>query len=122
MSGGLMLQGPCPPLILASASPTRRALLDAAGLTFEARATYVDEASLKARMRRVGGSAADAAMALAHAKAAALTVPGDAVVIGADQILVCGDAWFDKPADMAAARAQLLALRSAPHTLVTAVV
>ena len=32
-------------------------------------------------------------------------------MIGADQILVCGDVWFDKPADVAAARQQLRALR-----------
>jgi septum formation protein len=117
-----MFQPPSPRLILASASRTRRALLDAAGLVFEARAADVDEASLKAQVRSAGGSAAEAALALAHAKAAALNPPADAIVIGADQILVRGDAWFDKPADMQAARAQLLALRGAPHILVTAVV
>ena len=35
----------------------------------------------------------------------------EALVIGADQILVCDGAWFDKPADVAAAREQLRALR-----------
>ena len=44
--------------------------------------------------------------ALAEAKARAVAdrnIP-QALVIGADQILVCADEWFDKPADLAAAR------------------
>jgi septum formation protein len=46
----------------------------------------------------------------------------DAVVIGADQILVCDGAWFDKPEDREAACRQLLALRGKMHMLATAVV
>ncbi len=45
----------------------------------------------------------------------------DAVVIGADQILVCEQAWFEKPGDLASARDQLLALRGRTHVLATAV-
>ncbi len=45
----------------------------------------------------------------------------DALVIGADQLLVCEGAWFDKPRDQADAAAQLRALRGRTHTLVTAV-
>jgi septum formation protein len=37
-------------------------------------------------------------------------------------MLVCGDVWFDKPPDLDHARAQLMALRSRTHELVTAVV
>ena len=29
---------------------------------------------------------------------------GRALVIGADQLLVCGEIWFDKPADLGQAR------------------
>ena len=43
-------------------------------------------------------------------------------MIGADQLLVCEGRWFDKPPDMVAARAQLLALRGRPHELMTAMV
>lgn len=43
-----------------------------------------------------------------------------AVVIGADQLLVCDGARFDKPADRDAARAQLRALRGRTHRLITA--
>ncbi len=66
-------------------------------------------------------------MVLAEAKArrvaARRRAPGDdALVIGADQILVCDGAWFGKPADAAAARAQILALRGKTHELATALV
>ena len=44
------------------------------------------------------------------------------MVIGADQLLVCNGAWFDKPSDRDAARAQLCALRGRTHTLITALV
>jgi len=42
-------------------------------------------------------------------------------VIGADQLLVYEDRWFDKPTDTAEARGHLQALRGRTHTLVTAV-
>ena len=62
------------------------------------------------------------AEALARAKAEAVSrrIP-DAVVIGADQVLALDDELFDKPADVAAARAQLLRLRGTTHRLLTAV-
>jgi septum formation protein len=44
-----------------------------------------------------------------------------AVVIGGNQLLVCGEVWFDKPADLGQARTQLQALRGRTHELVTAV-
>jgi septum formation protein len=72
-----------------------------------------------ARLRQA--AAGEAALALARAKAAVPDCPG-AIVIGCDQILVCGQTWYDKPADMAAARAQLMALRGQTHTLETACV
>jgi septum formation protein len=45
---------------------------------------------------------------------------GRALVIGADQLLVCGEIWFDKPADLGQARTQLR-VRGRTHELVTAV-
>jgi septum formation protein len=45
----------------------------------------------------------------------------DAVVIGADQVLALDEELFDKPTDLAAARAQLLRLRGRTHRLLTAV-
>lgn len=117
------LQRPEPRLVLASASAARRAVLEAAGLAFEVRTAAVDEAAIKESARAEGLPPGDAAMLLADAKAARVgRRDPEALVVGADQLLVCEDRWFDKPPDMAAARAQLLALRDRPHELVTAVV
>jgi len=81
----------------------------------------VDEAALKLAALARHDSAGAAALSLARAKAAVPDRPG-AVVIGCDQILVCGRTWYDKPADRQAARAQLQALRGRTHRLETAVV
>ncbi len=116
-----MIQAPFPPLVLASQSATRAALLAAAGLRFEARPARVDEAAIKQACRAEGLGAADAALTLAGLKAERIRDP-DAMVIGADQLLVCGETWFDKPAGIDGARAHLRALRGQMHRLVTAVV
>jgi septum formation protein len=110
-------------LILASTSAARRALLQAAGLAFEITPARVDESEIKRSVRAQGASPEQAAILLSELKAARVARQHpDAVVIGADQILVCNDDWFDKPETLAAARAQLEALRARTHTLVTAVV
>ena len=118
-----MLQRPAPRLILASASTSRRALLAAAGLSFAVQPAPIDEAAAKRSARASGATAAEAALLLADLKArhVAQAAP-DAMVIGADQILVCDGAWFDKPPDIAAAREQLRTLRGRSHQLATAVV
>jgi septum formation protein len=118
-----MLQADAPPLILASASAARRAVLAGAGLHFAVRPAAIDEAAIKHAAQSEGLDATTAALRLADAKAAwvARQEP-QALVIGADQILVCDGMWYDKPEDPAAARRQLLALRNRTHELVTAVV
>ena len=116
------LQKPEPPLVLASASAARRALLEAAGLRFEAIAAAVDEAAIKESAKAEGIPAADAALMLAEAKARRIAQRRpEALVIGCDQILVLGDRWFDKPEGPEGARAHLRALRGHSHLLVTAV-
>ena len=90
----------------------------AAGLVFEQRPARIDEAAIKDSMRDAGP--AECALALAGLKAARIREAGR-LIIGADQLLVCEGEWFDKPADRAAARAQLLRLRGRTHTLVTAI-
>lgn len=103
-----MLQRSEPRLILASASLSRRTLLAAAGLQFEVVPAPVDEAEIKRTARAAGMSAADTALALADRKASHVAGRNqEALVIGADQILVCEGAWFDKPSDREAARGQL---------------
>ena len=109
------------PVILASASTARAALLRASGIAFAIAPAAIDEASLKLKAREAGASALDCAAALAGAKACFISdrVP-EALVIGGDQILTAGSQWFDKPDDLAEARAQLEALRGRRHTLATA--
>ena len=116
-----LIQAASPVLVLASGSATRAALLASAGLVFEAVVSGVDEGAVKAEAKAKGATAAEAALALAELKARAIVRPG-AVVVGCDQILLCDGAWFDKPADLPAARLQLQALRARTHTLETATV
>jgi len=110
-------------LILASQSLARRALLEGAGLDFEAVPASVDEVTIKESAKAEGLSAADAATMLADSKAARIARRHpDAVIIGADQLLVCEGEWFDKPEDIEAARGHLHRLRNRAHELVTATV
>lgn len=116
------LQAATPRLVLASASTARRAVLDAAGLRFEAVAAAVDEDAIKDAAKAEAIPPADAALMLADAKAGRIARrDAEALVIGCDQLLVCEGRWFDKPAHMAAARDHLLALRGRSHQLVTAI-
>lgn len=118
-----MLQAPTPPLILASASEARRGLLAAAGLRFEVRPALLDESAVKAAAKAEGALAHDVAIRLAALKAERVAArEPDALVIGADQILVGDEKWFDKPATIEVARAHLLALRGKSHILATAIV
>ncbi len=116
-----MQSGQPAPIILASESAARAAVLRAAGIAFEARPARIDEAAVKAAGRAEGAAADDVAVVLASLKAARVRAPGQ-VVVGADQMLVCDGAWFDKPETIEAARRQLLLLRGRTHELVTAVV
>jgi septum formation protein len=109
-------------LVLASASTARAGLLAAAGIDFRIEPAELDEGFLKQACRAQGRGAAECALALAEAKARQVAGRcGRAVVIGADQLLVCGEVWFDKPADLGQARTQLQALRGRTHELVAAV-
>lgn len=112
-----------PELVLASASTTRARLLAAAGLKPTIEPADIDEVPIKAACKADGNDAGACAVKLAEAKAqrVASRMPG-ALVLGADQILVCDGQWFDKPLDRAAARAQLVALRGKRHVLATAAV
>ena len=109
-------------VVLASQAAVRAAMLRAAGLTFTVQPARVDEGAVKDAMRAEDPEGRQTARALAALKARRVSagVPG-AFVIGADQLLVCGDEWFDKPVDVADARGQLQRLRGQRHTLVTAV-
>lgn len=107
-------------VVLASASPARRQLLEAAGLAFDVLASSVDENAVRAAL--VDVDPVDVAEVLARAKTEDVARRVDApVVIGADQVLALGEEILTKPSDMAAARAQLLALKGQRHQLHSAV-
>jgi septum formation protein len=80
-------------LILASSSPIRKAMLDAAGVEYEAARPDVDEAALKLGL----SDGAEIASRLAEAKAVSVP-PGD-WVIGSDSVVSAGGRLFDKPVD-----------------------
>lgn len=110
-------------LVLASASRTRRSLLQNAGLEVVTDAAEIDEGAVKDEMRRHGAAVEAVALELATRKAQAVaTRHPDALVIGADQMLDAGGSWFDKPTDRAAAARQLAALAGRTHRLVSATV
>lgn len=111
------------PIILASASAVRSALLRAAGVPIAVEAAAIDEIEAKASLRAAQATAAAIAEALAELKAQRVSrrhLRG--LVIGADQVLECDGVILDKPADLAEARRQLLALRGRRHQLLSAVV
>jgi len=110
-------------LVLASKSFGRRAMLENAGVPFEADAAQVDEAAVKDSLKAQHASAEQAAEALAELKAfrVAPRHPG-ALVLGCDSILDLDGTWFDKPPDLAAAREHLCQLRGKRHRLVSAAV
>lgn len=109
-------------LILASTSPARNALLAGAGVRFAARPATIDERAIQADELGKGADARGIARALAEAKALAVArADPDAMVIGADQVLALGSELLHKPADLAAAAAQLGKLRGGAHILIAAV-
>ena len=81
-------------LILASSSPIRKAMLDAAGVECEAAKPDVDEAELKPGLN----DAREIASRLAEAKAVSVSRRAD-WVIGSDSVVSVEGRPFDKPAD-----------------------
>ncbi len=107
------------PLVLASRSQVRRAVLEAAGIPVDPIAPDLDERAVEARAGPLG--ATDVALLLARAKARAVTPPAPGrFVLGADQTLALGHARFTKPVDVKAAREQLRALSGRTHELCSA--
>lgn len=110
-----------PALWLASASTARAELLRGAGIPVEIEPARIDEGEVKASMRAENATAEMVAETLAEMKAARVARRhANALVIGADQMLVCEDRWYDKPATIDDARRHLQALRGKQHALVSA--
>jgi len=108
------------PLVLASKSAARRALLDAAGIPVEIRPADIDERAVEARAGLGDAEAAAVLLAREKARAVASQHP-DRMVLGADQTLALGERRFSKAADRAGAREQIAALRGKTHMLHSAV-
>jgi septum formation protein len=111
------------PLILASASPSRRQLLSNSGLRFAVEPSGVDEEEVTLSLKGERASAQDIATTLAEMKAVRVSSRHpQALVIGADSTLACEGQLFDKPATLADARRQILALAGRTHELCSSVV
>ncbi len=109
------------PLLLASRSESRRALLSAAGLDVEFVAPEVDERALEDRHLARGGSLENVACELAQAKAHAVSAGRpDAYCIGADQTLTFEGRILHKAGDFVEAAQTLAALSGKTHRLTSA--
>jgi septum formation protein len=108
------------PLVLASRSAVRRTLLEAAGVPVEIFPADIDERGVEAGAP-LQAPVAIAAL-LAREKAALIAERNRGrLVLGADQTLSLDGRRFAKPADRAAARAQLRALSGRTHELYSAI-
>jgi septum formation protein len=110
------------PVVLASQSTARRAVLTGAGVIYDAVVSGVDEDALKAGMIAAGASPAAVADALAERKALAVSATRAGLVIGADQTLEFEGGLYDKVATLEEARERLQRLRGRSHRLHSAVV
>jgi len=108
------------PLVLASRSSSRRAMLESAGIPIEVCIPDLDERAVEAAAGIRRPVEVAALLAREKAKAAARLMPRR-IVVGADQTLALEDRRFDKPRDRAGAREQLMALAGKTHYLHSAV-
>ena len=104
------------PLVLASKSTARLALLAGAGIAVEVLPADIDERGVEASAAAQEAGAAAAVLAREKARAVAAQRPGR-LVLGADQTLALGARRFSKPAGRAEAAEQLRALRGRTHAL-----
>jgi septum formation protein len=101
-------------LLLCSASPRRRELLERLGVRFSVAPAHIDE-------RRTGGEAALAyALRMAREKAEACAQPG-MVALAADTIVAVGDEVLGKPRDRSDAERMLRKLSGVEHRVITGV-
>jgi septum formation protein len=113
----MILPAGAPPILLASASPRRRALLEQLGIAHEVLPVDLDESC------RAGEAPAALVQRLARAKAVEglRRDGGRRPVLGADTIVVADGEVFGKPRDCADASHMLLALGGREHQVLTAV-
>lgn len=110
------LSHPIRPLILASASPRRQQLLALLGVPFRVKPADIDETPPD------GHTPEEVALSLARQKAmAVIGEVQDALVLGADTIVVCDGAILGKPGDAEDALRMLRCLNGREHLVVTGV-
>jgi septum formation protein len=104
-----------PPLVLASGSPQRRAILTRLGVSFTVRVPGVEELTQ--------GEPGYVALENARRKArAALRADRAETIIACDTIVALGGAIYGKPADEREARSTLAALAGKTHAVVSGLV
>lgn len=106
------------PLVLASKSASRRALLSAAHIPFDFLDSGIDERAVEMPLLAAGASPATVAVELAREKARAVAATHhDRLVLGADQALAFDGKLYTKPATLAEARQQLIGFSGQTHAL-----
>jgi septum formation protein len=106
------------PIVLASASPRRRQLLEWAEIAFEAKAIPTDESY------HAGLAIDEVPVHIARNKALAVreVLDADRIILAADTIVVLGQEIINKPRDKADAIAILSRLSGRQHRVVTGVI
>ena len=100
-----------PEVVLASASPQRRRILEDLGLSFRVQAANVDELE--------AGDPVEVALANAVAKARGVDADPAALVIGCDTVVATEAGLWGKPRDEADAKRTLEHLSGRTHTVVS---
>ena len=104
------------PFILASASPRRQELLRRFGFSFTVCPSHLEEASYFSKEQSLDDSLRH--ISLEKAKAARVA-PDDALIIGADTVVVCDENVLAKPGNRAVAEAMLTRLSGRSHAVKT---
>ena len=104
------------PLLLASASPIRRMLIENAGVPVEAEAAAIDERAVEAGLPTADPAELARCLAVEKALAVSRRRPGR-IVVGADQTLALDGELLHRPATVAEATAQLARLAGQTHRL-----
>jgi septum formation protein len=103
--------GSARPLILASRSPQRRAILTQLGIEFTVQVPHVEEL--------VKGPPPEVALENAYRKAAGVAPGAGALVLGVDTVVCLGTRIYGKPADVEDARRTLTALSGRRHIVLS---
>lgn len=110
-------------LLLASKSSARRAMLEVAGVPFEAVGAELEEESAKAGLIAAGFDPRGVAEELAQLKALSVEAAEGDLVLGSDQVLEQEDgSLLSKPGSREEAHEQLRSLSGRPHFLHSAAV